>query len=72
MIKIICKQMNLFNYGIIDETYKKNNKKCQFTLAKKPFEMFTPGVFVLAKNGPYTKATNEQYYLTYKMMDFID
>ena len=51
---------------------KKIIKSASLLWLKKPFEMFTPGVFVLAKNGPYTKAINEQYYLTYKMMDFID
>jgi len=51
----------LFNYGLIDATYRENNKKCKLTLAKQPFSMFIPIVFPMAKNGPYTNAINEQY-----------
>jgi hypothetical protein len=50
----------MFNYGIIDSTYRENKMVCQLTLAKEPVAMFTPAVFVLAKNGPYSKAINEQ------------
>jgi len=50
----------MFNYGIIESNYRENNQKCQLTLAKEPIAMFTPAVFVLAKNGPYSKAINEQ------------
>ena len=57
-------QLNLFNYGIIDATYRENDKKCRLTLAKEPLGMFSPAVFLLAKNGPYTQAISEQYAQT--------
>ena len=57
----IHSQFNLFNYGLIDSTYRENNKQCRLTLGKTPYSMLSPVVYTLAKNGPYTKAINEQY-----------
>lgn len=53
-------QLNIINYGLMDATYRENNKKCKVTLAKEPISMFAPIVQVLAKNGPYTKFISEQ------------
>ena len=54
-------QLNLINYGLIDATYKENQKKCKITLAKEPIYVFTPAVQVLAKHGPYTKVISQQW-----------
>ena len=53
-------QLNMFNKFLIDAAFKANGNKCVITLAKNPVSMFLPTSNPLAKNGPYTKAINEQ------------
>ena len=53
-------QVSSFAHGIIDSTYWENWRKCQFTVAKKPADLFVQVVQLLRKNEPYTKALNEQ------------
>ena len=51
----------MFNYPLIDSTYRGNGKKCLLTIGKVPISFFAPIVCPLAINGPYTKAVNEAY-----------
>ena len=53
-------QYKIFAYGIIDSTYRENEKKCCLTVAKEPIPVFSPVCMVLQKNGPFTKPINEQ------------
>ena len=50
----------MFNYGIIDSTYKKSGNKCRLTPAREPISFFTPVSFGLTKFGPYTEAFNHK------------
>ena len=45
---------------MVDATYRENDKKCVMTKAKVPLSVNSQVVMNLAKNGPYTKAINEQ------------
>ena len=51
---------DLFTYGIIDALYRENGNKCKVTIGKEPISVFSPGVFGLAKNSPYTKTIDQQ------------
>ena len=42
-------------------TYRENGKKCRVTYAKEAISQFSPIAQLMAKNGPYTQAINEQY-----------
>ena len=53
-------QYDNLNFPVMDATYKLAGKKCVATLAKKEVISFAPVVFAYAKNGPYSKALNEQ------------
>ena len=55
-------QLNVYNSRLIYETFKENGNKCRMTFAKEPLSHFTPFSYLLTKNGPYTKAINEQYF----------
>ena len=52
--------MDIYTHGLIDATYRENDKKCKLTIGKQPIDVFAPGTFGLTKNGPYTKAVDEQ------------
>ena len=54
-------QIEMFNYPLIDSTYRENAKKCLLTIGQVPISFFAPIVCPLAINGPYTKAVNEAY-----------
>ena len=54
-------QIDMFSYGLINSAYKENGNKCKLTLAKEPISVFMPVVYGLTKNGPYTKAFDEQF-----------
>ena len=54
-------QIEMFNYPLIDSTYRENGKKCLLTKGQVPISFFAPIVCPLAINGPYTKAVNEAY-----------
>ena len=47
-------------FTIVDQLYRENGKKCVLTVMKQSVPFFSPVVFNLAKNGPYTKAINDQ------------
>jgi len=51
--------LHLFNYPLIDSTYRENGKKCRLTIAKEPISYFASLSYPLAKNGPYSKAISE-------------
>ena len=61
-------QLDVFNYGIVDATYRENGKKCKLTLGRNPISFFAPVVFPMAKNGPYSKAISEAYMKLYKFI----
>ena len=47
-------------YNILDDLYEENNRKCTLTFMKEPVPFFNMIIFNLEKNGPFTKAINEQ------------
>ena len=53
-------QLNVYTTRLIYETFKENGNKCRMTFAREPAPLFLPYSFLLAKNGPYTQAINEQ------------
>ena len=64
MIKLITfLKPDFVLYTILDELYEENNKKCKLTFMKEAVPFYNIVVLNLDKNGPFTKAINEQYKL---------
>ena len=57
---IYYSQPDYLTYIIVNDLYRENNKECVLTVMKEPVPYFSPIVFNLAKNGPYTQAINEK------------
>ena len=56
---LICDLYKKVDMITHDSTYRENGNQCRYTLAKEKVGSFTPFVFMLRKNGPYTQVINQ-------------